>query len=62
MLQMWQRKKEEGGGGVKGGASLVLITGEWGARRRATMDDERLHYRVRGRRNMCYHENSFSDA
>lgn len=26
------------------------------------MDNERLHYRVRGRRNMCYHKNSFSDA
>jgi hypothetical protein len=26
------------------------------------MDSERLHYRVRGRRNMCYHKNSFSDA
>jgi hypothetical protein len=34
----------------------------WRARRRATMDNERLHYRVRGRRNMCYHKNSFSDA
>ena len=32
------------------------------ARRRATMDNVRLHYRVRGRRNMCYHKNSFSDA
>lgn len=32
------------------------------ARRRATMDNERLHYRVRGRRNMCYHKSSFSDA
>jgi hypothetical protein len=34
----------------------------WRARRRVTMDNERLHYRVRGRRNMCYHKNSFSDA
>jgi len=39
---------------------VLIVGGEPGEV--AKMDNERLHYRVRGRRNMCYHKNLFSDA
>jgi hypothetical protein len=60
--QRQRERRKDGEEGVKAGESLALITGGQ-ARRRGTMDvDERLHYRVRGRRNMCYQKCSFSDA
>ena len=51
--------------GRRGRVQIWVVHGTYNgrrARRGATMDNERLHYRVRGRRNMCYHKNSFSDA